>query len=144
LITGFPGETEEQFAELLQFVAQQRFERLGVFTYSLEPNTPAASLPDHVPDEVKNERRDQLMSRQQQIAFQWSRRQVGRTMDVLIDRSVPDQADAWIGRTYADAPDVDGVVFVTGSHVSAGQIVPCEIVATSHYDLVGAAVGPGK
>ena len=142
-ITGFPGETQEQFAELLEFVSRQRFERLGVFAYSIEPDTPAAQLTDHVSEEVKNHRRDQLMSAQQQIAFQWSQGRVGQTMDVLVDRSVPGQQDAWVGRTYADAPDVDGAVFVTGSGLAVGQIVPCEIVATSNYDLVGVAVGPG-
>jgi ribosomal protein S12 methylthiotransferase len=144
LICGFPGETGAQFDELLQFVSKQRFERLGVFTYSREPDTPSARLPGHVPLQTKQDRRDRLMRRQQAIAFQFNRRQIGKSLEVLIDRPVPDQPDAWIGRTFADAPDVDSVVWVTGSDVAAGQIVPCEIVATSDYDLVGAAIGPGK
>ena len=128
-ITGFPGETEEQFAELVDFVEQQKFERLGVFTYSFEPDTPAARLPDHLPEEVKNERRDRLMAVQQEIAFAWNEAQLGRRLDVLIDRALPDQKNVWLGRSYADAPDVDGVVYVSGKKLKPGQIVPCEIVA---------------
>jgi ribosomal protein S12 methylthiotransferase len=140
-ITGFPGETDEQFRELLDFVRQQRFERVGVFTYSLEADTPAARLPNHLPEDVKEARREQLMQVQQQIAFDWNAAQVGKRWDVLLDRPVPNEKDAWIGRAYADAPDIDGAVFVTGRKLKAGKIVPCEIVATSHYDLVGVAVG---
>ncbi len=139
-ITGFPGETDEQFSELLEFVRQERFERLGVFTYSLESDTPAARLPDHLPEEVKEARREQLMQVQQDIAFEWNAAQVGKRWEVLIDRPVPNEKGAWIGRAYADAPDIDGAVFVTGRKLKAGQIVPCEIVATSDYDLVGVAV----
>jgi ribosomal protein S12 methylthiotransferase len=141
-ITGFPGETDEQFGELVDFVEQQKFERLGVFSYSFEPDTPAARLPDHLPEEVKNERREKLMAVQQQIAFDWNAAQIGRQYDVLIDRQVPGEKDAWVGRSYADAPDVDGVVYVSGGRkLRGGKIVRCEIVATSDYDLVGVAVG---
>jgi ribosomal protein S12 methylthiotransferase len=140
-ITGFPGETEEQFEELVDFVRQQRFERLGVFTYSFEPDTPAARLPDHLPAEVKDARRERLMGVQQQIAFEWNQTQIGRRLDVLVDRDVPGERNAWIGRGYNDAPDVDGVVYVTGEKLRPGKLVPCEIVATSEYDLVGVAVG---
>ena len=140
-ITGFPGETDAEFEELVEFVGEQKFERLGVFTYSFEPDTPAAKLPDHVPEEVKNERRDRLMAVQQEVAFEWNDAQIGRRLDVLIDAAVPDEKNAWIGRSYADAPDVDGVVYVTGEKLSAGSLVPCEIVGYSDYDLVAAAVG---
>lgn len=140
-ITGFPGETDEEFEELAAFVAEQKFERCGVFTYSLEPDTPAARLPEHLDEEVKNARRDRLMEIQQQVAFGWNKSQIGRRLDVLIDMAVPGEKNAWIGRSYADAPDVDGVVFVTGKKLKPGQIVPCEIVATQEYDLVGVAVG---
>ena len=112
-----------------------------MFTYSFEPDTPAAKLPDHLPEEVKNERRERLMAVQQEVAFEWNDAQIGRRLDVLIDAAVPDEKNAWIGRSYADAPDVDGVVYVTGEGLSVGAIVPCEIVATSDYDLVAAAVG---
>ena len=140
-ITGFPGETDAEFEELRDFIGEQRFERLGVFTYSLEPDTPAAKLPDHVPEEVMNDRRDQLMEVQQEVAFEWNEAQVGRQFDVLIDAAVPDQPDAWIGRSYADAPDVDGVVYVTGENLAVGAMVPCEVVARTDYDLAAAAIG---
>ena len=140
-ITGFPGETDEQFAELCEFVEEQKFERLGVFTYSFEPDTPAARLPEHLPDEVKEARRAQLMERQQQIAFGWNGRQVGRRRDILIERPVPGERDAWIGRSYADAPDVDSVVYVSGRNLAAGKFVLCEIVSASDYDLVAVPVG---
>jgi ribosomal protein S12 methylthiotransferase len=140
-ITGFPGETDAQFAELVDFAQAQRFERLGVFSYSLEPDTPAARLPDHLSEDVKNERRETLMAVQQQIAFDWNTAQIGRQYEVLIDRQVPGEKDAWVGRSYADAPDVDGVVYVSGGRkLRPGKIVRCEIVATSDYDLVGVAV----
>jgi ribosomal protein S12 methylthiotransferase len=138
-ITGFPGETDEQFAELEDFIRQQRFERLGVFTYSFEPDTPAAKLPDHLPEEVKEERRDHLMAVQQEIAFEWNDAQIGQPRDILIDSSVPGEATAWIGRSYAEAPDVDGVVYVTGEGLSPGALVPCEIVARRDYDLIAVA-----
>lgn len=140
-ITGFPGETDADFDELVEFVGEQRFERMGVFTYSFEPDTPAAKLPDHLSEEVKNERRDQLMAVQQDVAFEWNDAQIGKQLDVIIDSAVPEENNAWIGRTYGDAPDVDSVVYVTGEELSIGSIVPCEIVATSEYDLVAAAIG---
>jgi ribosomal protein S12 methylthiotransferase len=143
-ITGFPGETEEQFAELEAFVREEKFERLGVFSYSFEPDTPAARLPDHLDEAVKEERRERLMAIQQKIAFDWNQRQIGRRMDVLIDRAVPGEKNAWVGRSHADAPDVDGLVFVTGKRLAAGKIVPCEIVTTHEYDLVAVAVGPAR
>lgn len=140
-ITGFPGETDADFDELAEFIAEQRFERMGVFTYSFEPDTPAAKLPEHLPEELKNERRDRLMEVQQQVAFEWNDAQIGRQMDVIIDSAVPEEPHAWIGRSYADAPDVDGVVYVSGENLAVGSIVPCEIVARNEYDLVAAAVG---
>ncbi|MEX0611314.1 MAG: 30S ribosomal protein S12 methylthiotransferase RimO [Pirellulales bacterium] len=140
LITGFPGETEADFEELVDFVGEQQFERLGVFTYSFEPDTPAARLPDHLPEEVKLRRRDELMAVQQEVAFAWNDAQIGRRLDVLVDAAVPDEKNAWVGRSYANAPDVDGVVYVTGEPLSVGSLVPCEIVARSGYDLVAAAV----
>jgi len=140
-ITGFPGETDEQFDELVDFVREQKFERLGVFTYSLEPDTPAAKLSDHIPEDVMNSRRDRLMAEQQSLVFNWNDKQIGRQMDVIIDSAIEGQPDAWIGRSYADAPDVDGVVYVTGQGLSLGSLVPCEIVARQDYDLIGAACG---
>ncbi len=136
-ITGFPGETDEQFQELLTFVEQQKFERCGVFVYSLEPDTPAALLPDHVPAEVSETRRGALMEVQQRLAFEWNQAQIGKKMRVILDGPVPDQRGAWVGRSTADAPDVDGLVFVTSENRKAGQIIDCEIVATHGYDLIG-------
>jgi ribosomal protein S12 methylthiotransferase len=144
MITGFPGETDADFEEVVEFVREQRFERLGVFTYSLEPDTPAARLPDRVPEEVMHARRNRLMAEQQKIAFTWNDAQIGRRLDVLVDAAVPDEKNAWVGRSYADAPDVDGVVFVTGEGLRAGDLVPCEIVARNGYDLVAAAVGADR
>jgi len=146
-ITGFPGETREQFADLLEFARQWRFERVGVFTYSLEPDTPAARLDGHLPEEEKAARRDELMRLQQGIAHDHARRQVGRTLDVIIDRQSGDREDVWIGRTKADAPEIDCVVYVTAPGTSAarpltGRIVPVEIVAASGYDLAGVPATP--
>jgi ribosomal protein S12 methylthiotransferase len=142
LITGFPGETEEQFDELVEFVRRWRFERLGVFTYSLEPDTPAARLESHLPEEVKQRRRDAVMREQQKIAHAHARAQVGAVVDVIIDRQSDEREDVWIGRTRADAPDIDCVVYVTAPGTSAarpltGMILPVEIVASSGYDLAG-------
>lgn len=136
-IAGFPGETEAQFEELREFVCQQRFERMGVFTYSREPRTPAERLGGHLPEDVMVRRREELMIAQQEIAFQWNRSQIGKRLQVIIDAPLSQCDDVWIGRTYADAPDVDSVVYVTGEGLSAGQIVLCEIVASRNYDLVG-------
>ncbi|MFM8804676.1 MAG: 30S ribosomal protein S12 methylthiotransferase RimO, partial [Planctomycetia bacterium] len=141
-ITGFPGETREQFEELLAFASRWRFERVGVFTYSLEPDTPAARLDGHLPEEEKQARRGELMQVQQAIAHEHARRQVGRVLDVIIDRQSDEREDVWIGRTQADAPDIDCVVYVTAPGSSAarpltGRILPVEIVASSGYDLAG-------
>lgn len=143
-ITGFPGETEAEFEELMDFVKAQRFERVGVFTYSCESDTPAARLPDPVPEAVKTARRDRLMTLQQSIAFRWGESRRGTCTDVILDRPVPDADNVWMGRSYADAPDVDGLVYVTGDQqrLAVGQMAPCEIVATRGYDLVGVAIGP--
>jgi ribosomal protein S12 methylthiotransferase len=143
-ITGFPGETEEQFQELVDFVEEARFERLGVFTYSLEPGTPAARLPDHIDESVKDERRARLMEVQQRLAFEWCQAQRGNALEVILDKPVEAEQNVWLGRSYADAPDVDAMVFVTGSSrepLAAGQIVPVEIVGHRDYDLLGAAIG---
>jgi ribosomal protein S12 methylthiotransferase len=139
-IVGFPGETESEFAELLDFVAATRFERVGVFTYSFEPDTPAARLPGHLPAEVAEERRGRLMAVQQPIAFEFNRALVGRTLDVLIDATAPEGRHLWMGRTYADAPDVDGVTWVRGAHLRPGDLVACEIVAAEDYDLIARPV----
>jgi len=141
-ITGFPGETREQFAELMAFVERWRFERLGVFTYSFEPDTPSARLDGHLPEEEKAARRDELMQLQQGIAHEHAQRQVGRTLDVIIDRHSGARDDVWIGRSEGDAPDIDCAVYVTAPGTSprkplSGRILPVEIVAAAGYDLAG-------
>jgi ribosomal protein S12 methylthiotransferase len=146
-ITGFPGETDEQFDELVDFVQEARFERLGVFTYSLEPDTPAAKLPNHLPDEIKLARRDRLMEVQQSLAFDWCQQQIGGAMEVMIDKVVDAERNVWLGRSYADAPDVDALVYVTGQkkkQLAMGQLVPVEIVGHREYDLIAAAVGAAR
>jgi ribosomal protein S12 methylthiotransferase len=142
-ITGFPGETEEQFQNLVDFTRRHHFERMGVFTYSFEPDTPAARMDDHLEDDVKNDRRDRLMAVQQEIMFEHNQAQIGKTIDVILDAPVPDQPGAWIGRGPGDAPDVDGLVFVTQTEheLGEGDIVPCEIVTTQGYDLIAVATG---
>ncbi len=137
-IVGFPGETDAQFAELVDFVRATRFERLGVFTYSLEPDTPAMKLDGHLPEEVKEARRSELMSVQQEAAFAFAESFVGYELDVLIDDRVSD--DVWLGRTFADAPEIDASVLVEGEGLEIGRFVATEIVGRDEYDLVGAAV----
>lgn len=141
-ITGFPGETEEDFEELLAFAKEWRFERMGVFTYSFEPDTPAANLPDHLPEEVKESRRARLMEVQQAHAFAFNEAQLGKVIPVILDQAVEGEKNVWIGRSQADAPDVDGLVFVTGERIKlkAGDIVPVEIIEMQDYDLIGLAV----
>jgi ribosomal protein S12 methylthiotransferase len=140
LMTGFPGETEEQFEELLDFVVRRRFERLGVFAYCDEPGTPAAELDGHLPEEVKQARRDRLMAAQQEIAFAWNASQVGQRRDVMIDGCISIEQNAYVGRSWADAPEVDGQVYVTGKNLVPGQIVRCEVVAAKDYDLIAVLV----
>ena len=137
-IVGFPGETESEFAELLGYVETAKFERLGVFPYSFEADTPAAKLPGHLPEEVRAERRDRVMAAQQPIAFAFNESLVGRELDVLVD-GPGEGPGLWVGRTFADAPDVDGVVHLEGSDVEAGDLVPCTIVGSVGYDLVARA-----
>ncbi|MGQ9607595.1 MAG: 30S ribosomal protein S12 methylthiotransferase RimO, partial [Thermogutta sp.] len=140
MIAGFPGETEREFEELVEFVRRQRFERLGVFEFSREPGTPADRMKEHLPRRVIRERRERLMAVQQKITYQWSRNQVGRKLTVLLDQPVPEQENVWLGRSYADAPEIDGAIYVTGQGLRAGQFVECEIVAAEGYDLAAAPI----
>ena len=146
MITGFPGETDEEFEELHQFIQSQRFERLGVFTYSFEPNTPSAQIPDHVPEEVKDARREILMTTQREIMEAQNQQKIGKQLPVILDAAVANEENVWVGRTEADAPEVDSVVYVTGNEtpLATGQIVPTEIVASQQYDLIASAVGPPR
>ena len=142
-ITGFPGETEQDVEELAEFISRHQFERMGVFTYSLESDTPAAKLPHHVPSDVMEQRRERLMQLQQEIMFARNEQRVGCTVDVILDQPVEGEKNVYMGRTAGDAPDVDGLVFVTGDRqrLRAGDIVPVEVVATQGYDLIGVAAG---
>ena len=134
-IVGFPGETDADFEELKDFVATTRFERMGVFPYSLEPGTPATRLDGHLPQEVKEARRDELMALQQQFAFDFGDSLLGYELDVLIDAPVED--GIWVGRTFADAPEIDGSVFVAGENLAVGQKVPVVLTDREGYDWVG-------
>ncbi|WP_237225810.1 30S ribosomal protein S12 methylthiotransferase RimO [Rubinisphaera sp. JC750] len=136
-VVGFPGETDEQFEELREFVKATRFQRMGVFPYSLEPGTPAEKLDGHLPEEVKQQRVDTLMADQQEIAFEFGESLVGYELDVLIDEHVGD--NVWMGRTFADAPEIDGAVYVQGEGLTVGEFTPVEIVGTQDYDLIGVA-----
>lgn len=133
-IVGYPGETEEEFAVLRAFLEELALERVGIFPYSCEEGTPAARLPRRVPEEVALARRDELMAMQQGIAQAWGRRQVGRTVDVLVE-GVGEEGVV-VGRTRWDAPEVDGLVLAEGE-AAAGEIVPVHITAASAYDLWG-------
>ena len=137
LISGFPGETEEDHEELYRFVNEMEFDRLGVFAYSLEEDTPAASFPDQVPQEIKEERRDEIMELQQEIAFEACRKMVGCVLDVMIEGKVADE-NAYVGRTYMDAPGVDGLIFVnTGLDLMSGDFVRVKVTGALEYDLIG-------
>jgi ribosomal protein S12 methylthiotransferase len=136
-IVGFPGETEEQFTELCDFVRDAAFERAGVFTYSHEESTPSARLDGHLPEEVKQERRGRLMEVQQAVAFAWSRRQVGRELDVILDSPDPEVPGCFLGRGHADAPEIDGSVRVKGKGLALGDIVRVKITGADGYDLLG-------
>ena len=140
-IVGFPGETEADFEELRDFVRLTRFERLGVFPYSYEADTPSAKLPGHLDGDVKLARRDAIMAEQQPIAFAFNHSLVGRELDVLIDRLDGEQKGRWLGRTYADAPDIDGVVSVRGKGLRPGDLVKCEITEALGYDLTARTIG---
>lgn len=141
-IVGFPGETDEEFDRLAEFVEAKRFERMGVFTYSDEPGTPAFKLPGRISDEVKQQRRERLMEIQKPIAEAVNTRLVGRTLDVIVDSQGPGRgrSKTWIGRSFADAPDVDGVVIVQGRNLVPGDLVACRIEGTQGYDLIAAAL----
>ena len=137
LISGFPGETQEDHEILMDFVNDMEFERLGVFAYSQEEDTPAASFPDQVPEEVKEERRDEVMELQQEIAFDKSEAMVGRVLEALIEGKVADE-NAYVGRTYMDAPGVDGLLFVnTDEELMTGDFVRVKVTGAAEYDLIG-------
>lgn len=138
LLSGFPGETEEQHQELLDFIRQMKFERLGVFSYSREEGTPAADFADQVPEEIKERRRDELMTAQQEIAFAAGRALIGESREVFVEGFM-DEDQVYVGRTYADAPGVDGLIFVDAGGVvlHSGDFVKARISSAVGYDLKG-------
>lgn len=140
LISGFPGETWKQHEELMEFVDQMEFERLGVFPYSPEEGTPAAAMEDQIPEEVKQERRAQLMELQQEISFDKSQEMIGRELVAMVEGKVADE-NAYVARTYADAPDIDGYLFInTDETLVSGDFAKVRITGALEYDLIGEIV----
>ena len=141
LITGFPGETQEQHAELLEFVKKMRFERLGVFTYSKEENTAAAKMKGQVTKKVKLARQKELMLAQQEIAFEKAEKMVGKRLMVMIEGRLPEE-NVYIARTYMDAPNIDGYLFLKAKNMyQSGEFVKARITGAKGYDLLGEVMG---
>ncbi len=137
LITGFPGESQEDHEQSMAFVDEMEFDRLGVFTYSAEEDTPAAGFPDQIEEEVKKDRQADIMELQQEIAFEKAEGMTGQDVIVMIEGKVADE-NAYVGRTYKDAPNVDGLVFVnTDRELMTGDFVPVHITGSYEYDLIG-------
>ena len=137
LISGFPGETQEDHEELMRFVDEMEFDRLGVFAYSAEEDTPAAGYPDQVPQEVKEDRRDEIMELQQEIAFEKAEDMKDRVLEVMIEGKVADE-NAFVGRTYKDAPNVDGLIFVNADvPLMSGDFCRVRVTGALEYDLIG-------
>ncbi len=140
IITGFPGETDSEFEELKDFVKKNRFDRLGVFTYSQEEDTKAADMPEQLPEEIKESRRSKIMELQQQIAFEKSTSLTGREMDLIVEGYLPED-EVYICRTYMDTPDVDGYVFVeTNWQLMSGDFIKARITGSEGYDLTGEVI----
>ena len=137
LITGFPGETQEQHEELMEFVDEMEFDRLGVFTYSPEEDTPAAEMSDQISEEVKEERQAELMELQQDIVFDQAEDMIGQEVLVMIEGTVADE-NAYVGRTYKDAPNVDGLIFInTDEELMSGDFAKVKVTGALEYDLIG-------
>lgn len=138
LITGFPTETEDEHKELLDFVDQMKFDRLGVFTYSKEDNTPAAKLKPQVLAKVKKQRQKDIMKLQQKVAFERTPKLVGNIYDVLVEGKITDEENVYIGRTFMDAPQVDGFLFLhSEQELISGDIVKAKVTGAKGYDLIG-------
>ncbi len=136
LITGFPGETEEEHEELAEFIRKMKLDRVGVFTYSREENTPAAAMKGQIRKNIKEKRRKELMLLQQEVVFEKNRKLVGKCEKVIIEGKLPDE-NIYIGRTYRDAPDIDGYCFVESDRdILSGSIINCRITAAKEYDLI--------
>jgi len=140
-IVGFPGETEPEFEALLAFVRAARFDHLGVFTYSHEDGTSAHRADDDVPEAVKNERRDRLMTVQQGIAFEKNEARLGSVVDVLVEGAHPETEHLLVGRASTQAPDVDGQILLNDGHADPGTFARVLLTDTAGYDLVGRILG---
>ena len=139
-IAGFPGETEEDHEDTLAFINEMEFDRLGVFVYSAEEDTPAATMPDQVPEEIKERRRDEIMELQQEIAFDAAEGTVGRHLTAMIEGKVADE-EVYVARTYKDAPGVDGYLFISSDRqFMSGDFVKTVITGSNEYDLLGEIV----
>ena len=136
LITGFPGETEEDFQDVLSFITEERFDRLGVFPYSQEEGTPAASMENQIPESVKNKRLSRIMELQQEMAFQKAEEQRGRILKALIT-GYDEEEGRVILRSYMDSPEIDSFIFVKGPERVSGDFVQVKVVDTEGYDLIG-------
>ncbi len=143
-IAGFPGETEAEFEELREFLTEAKFERCGVFPYSLEPGTPAAKLDGHMPEDVKAARVAALMEVQQGVAFAFSQAQVGKELEAIIDGPDPEFASHFQGRTHADSPEIDCAIRVKGKNLRSGDIVRVKVTAADGYDLAGRTIGAAR
>ncbi len=138
LITGFPTETDEEHGELMEFVKNQRFDRLGVFTYSREDNTPAAKLKPQIPAKIKKQRQKELMQLQQSLVFEAAENRIGRTYQVLTEGKITGEENVYIGRTYMDAPQVDGFLFFgSEEELMSGDMVTVKVNQAKDYDLIG-------
>lgn len=137
LITGFPGETEEDHEELMEFIDTMEFDRLGVFTYSAEEDTPAANMPNQIAEEVKQDRQAELMELQQEISIDKGNDKIGTCVEVMIEGKVADE-NAYVGRTYGDAPNVDGYIFInTDTELMSGDFARVHVTGALEYDLIG-------
>ena len=137
LITGFPGETEEDHEELMEFIDTMEFDRLGVFTYSAEEDTPAANMPNQIAEEVKEDRQAELMELQQEISIDKGNDKIGTCVEVMIEGKVADE-NAYVGRTYGDAPNVDGYIFInTDTELMSGDFARVHVTGALEYDLIG-------
>ncbi len=137
LIAGFPGETQEQHEELMEFIDEMEFDRLGVFTYSQEEDTPAAAMPDQIDEEMKRNWQEELMELQQEIAFDRAQDRIGSTVTAMVEGRVADE-DAYVARTYGDAPNVDGLLFIhTDETLMSGDFARVKITGAAEYDLIG-------
>ncbi len=136
LIAGFPGETDEEFEELCDFVREARFDRLGAFAYSQEEGTAAAHMSEQVDESIRASRRDRLMEIQQQISLERGREFIGKTLEVFVEGEIREEGTA-VGRSYRDAPDVDGYVFFESTGTESGRFIQVLITSASEYDLLG-------